>query len=63
MLYDYDKETRLDALKARMARQERTTRTSLLWLTIMASLALIGLGLCVRNLWATGAPPSRNPNP
>ena len=45
----YDTETGLHALKARMT-QEGTMRVSLLWLTVVAGMALIGLVLCVGNL-------------
>ena len=50
MNYDNSNKLRLNALKARIVRQEATTRSGLLWLMIVAVMALVSLTLCVGNL-------------
>ena len=50
MNYYNSNKLRLTALKARIVRHEATTRSGLLWLMVVAVMALVSLALCVGNL-------------
>ncbi|WP_153885376.1 hypothetical protein [Microvirga tunisiensis] len=48
--HERERERQIRAVQAQMNQQERTTRTGLFWLSVLAAVAFIGLGVCLVNL-------------
>lgn len=42
--YERERECRIKAVQAQMSQQERTTRVGVFWLSILATIVLIGAG-------------------